>query len=135
MWAGVVRAESKRVSIGAGDRFSVVLGAARQGDRQALGELWQRYNHRLLRYLRGCGATAMAEDLASTTWIDVARGLSRFSGGEDEFRRWLFTIGRRRLTDELRRQTRRPESAVADLTDAARSPCNPRPPLMTSKPR
>ncbi|MFN0026209.1 MAG: RNA polymerase sigma factor [Acidimicrobiales bacterium] len=113
------------MSIGAGERFAVVLGAARQGDQQALGELWQRYNHRLLRYLKGCGAADMAEDLASSTWIDVARGLPRFRGDEDGFRRWLFTIGRRRLTDELRRRTRRPESAMADPPESARAPLQP----------
>jgi RNA polymerase sigma-70 factor (ECF subfamily) len=90
---------------------------ARIGDPDALATLWRCYNPPLLRYLRGRVA-AGAEDLAQQTWLDAARGLSRFRGDEDDFRRWLFTIGRRRLIDELRRSGRRPESVQALVPDA-----------------
>jgi RNA polymerase sigma-70 factor (ECF subfamily) len=70
----------------------------------------------LLRYLRGRLPDA-AEDLAAQTWLDAVRNLARFSGGGDDFRRWLFTIGRRRVQDELRRRGRRPEEVTASPPD------------------
>jgi RNA polymerase sigma-70 factor (ECF subfamily) len=90
---------------------------ARTGDPDALATLWRTYNAPLLRYLRGRLAGG-AEDLAQQTWLDAARGLSRFRGDQDDFRRWLFTIGRRRLIDELRRSGRRPESVQPAVPDA-----------------
>jgi RNA polymerase sigma-70 factor (ECF subfamily) len=93
---------------------------ARTGDREALGALWRSHQHLLLRYFRGRGSTH-SEDLASQVWIDVAAGLHRFSGDSDAFRRWLFTIARRRHIDATRRSARRPEDldteAGTDLPD------------------
>ena len=49
--------------------------------------------------------------------------LHRFSGDSDDFRRWLFTIARRRQIDATRRSARRPEDldaeAGADLPDVS----------------
>jgi RNA polymerase sigma-70 factor (ECF subfamily) len=53
-----------------------------------------------------------AEDIASDTWIDAARGLKRFKGGERDFRKWMFTIARRRLIDQRRRSLRHPTQPV-----------------------
>ena len=39
------------------------------------------------------------DDVASETWLQVVRDLQRFNGGEDDFRRWLFTVGRHRAID------------------------------------
>jgi len=95
---------------------------ARAGDRDALGALWRSHQHLLLRYFRGRGST-QPEDLASQVWIDVAASLHRFSGDGDAFRRWLFTIARRRQIDSARRSARRPEDldpgAGADLPDTS----------------
>lgn len=55
-----------------------------------------------------------AEDVASETWLSVARGLGTFSGDEDAFRAWVFTIAKRRVVDHLRRRGRRP-SLPADV--------------------
>jgi RNA polymerase sigma-70 factor (ECF subfamily) len=82
-----------------------VIERARAGDRDALGALFRSHQHLLLRYFRGLGASSPA-DLASQVWIDVAAGLGRFSGDEIGFRRWLFTIARRRHIDALRRDVR-----------------------------
>jgi len=86
--------------------FDEVLSSARTGDVAALGEMYRFYQPSLVRYLRA-NAPDAADDLASETWLDVAGGLERFSGGEPDFRRWLFTIARRRLLDDRRRIIRR----------------------------
>jgi RNA polymerase sigma-70 factor, ECF subfamily len=93
-----------------------LISGARRGDRDALGDLWRSHQHLLLRYLRGRGAES-PEDLASQVWIDVATGLNRFEGDEHDFRRWLFTIARRRYIDELRRSSRHPRASGSQADD------------------
>lgn len=88
------------------EQFASVLDAARTGADWALASLYQGLNPAVLGYLR-TREPADAEDLASETWIGVAEGLSRFSGEEADFRRWVFTIARRRLLDHRRRVIRR----------------------------
>jgi RNA polymerase sigma-70 factor (ECF subfamily) len=88
-----------------------LIARARAGDEQALAELWRELNPLLLRYLRGRVGPA-GEDVAAQTWLDAARRLPEFDGDDADFRRWLFTIARRRLIDEFRRRGRRPEEPV-----------------------
>jgi RNA polymerase sigma-70 factor (ECF subfamily) len=88
------------------EQFASVLDAARTGADWALASLYQSLNPAVLGYLR-TREPAEAEDLASETWLGVAEGLSRFSGGEADFRKWVFTIARRRLLDHRRRMIRR----------------------------
>lgn len=88
--------------------FEPRLRAAQDGDDHALGEIWRTFNPRLVLFLRARAGDA-AEDLASETWIRAARTLGRFSGGEADFRAWLFTIARRTLIDHYRAAQRRPQ--------------------------
>src|SRR5829696_2552152 len=90
-----------------GPEFPVVLKAAAGGDEDAFGRLWRDLQPRLLRYF-AVAAPAVAEDLASETWLGVVRGLGRFSGGEPAFRAWVFTIARHEVLDWRRRAARRP---------------------------
>ncbi len=92
--------------------FARTLGAARSGEEWALGAIWRTHQRPLVAWLRTLVGGA-ADDVASETWIDVARGLHGLSGDEAAFRTWLFTIARRRAVDHLRRLGRRPESAFA----------------------
>jgi len=85
-----------------GPEFSDLLADAQAGDTEAFAQLWRDANPALVRYLRGLlGGTG--EDLASETWLAVIRGLSKFTGGENQFRAWLFTIARHKLVDAQRR--------------------------------
>jgi RNA polymerase sigma-70 factor (ECF subfamily) len=92
----------------------------RQGADWAVAELWRDLHPRLLTYFRAAEPGA-AEDLASDTWVDVARSLHRFEGGETDFRRFAFTIARRRLSDHRRRRFRRRTDPVAGETMADRA--------------
>jgi RNA polymerase sigma-70 factor (ECF subfamily) len=91
------------------DDFPAILTAAQAGDERAIALLWGDLNHRVVRFLWSRAGDA-AEDIAAETWMSVARKLHTFSGGEIEFRAWLFTVARRRLIDWQRRQQRRPSS-------------------------
>ena len=96
-----------------GPEFPDVLRLAALGDGPAFALLWRDMHPPLLRYLRlSTGDTA--EDLASEVWLEVARRISRFRGGEPEFRGWLFTLARRRLIDQRRYETRHPELPTGD---------------------
>ena len=92
--------------------FPAVLTAAAAGNEDAFGRLWRDLHPRLLRYF-AVAAPAVAEDLASETWLGVVRGLDRFQGGEPAFRAWVFTIARHEVLDWRRRAARR---ATEDLS-------------------
>ncbi len=96
--------------------FAETLDAAQLGDDRALAALWRDLQPALLRYLQA-GDPGAAEDIASETWLEVTRRLDRFSGGEREFRGWLFTIARHRLIDSRRRAARQRTTPVAWLQD------------------
>jgi RNA polymerase sigma-70 factor (ECF subfamily) len=100
--------------------FDQLLEAVREGEDWAVAELWRDLHPRLLAYFRAAEAGA-AEDLAADTWVDVARSLHRFDGGEADFRRFAFTIARRRLSDHRRRRFRRRTDPVATETMADRA--------------
>jgi|SRR5215207_5166115 len=87
------------------DVFQTRLVAAGEGSDWALTDLYRALYPRIVAYLRGV-EPADADDLASDTWLDVARGLGRFRGDERAFHAWAFTIARRRVSD-LRRQRAR----------------------------
>jgi RNA polymerase sigma-70 factor (ECF subfamily) len=91
--------------------FPRVLDAARTGAEWAVTDLYRDLSGPVLRYLIS-QAPGEGEDLASETWIDVARGLHRFRGDEQDFRRFVFAIARRRLVD-YRRKTRRRKTHAA----------------------
>jgi RNA polymerase sigma-70 factor, ECF subfamily len=88
-----------------GEQFGPVVAAARTGAEWALAALYREFHPGLLRYLRAQDPND-GEDLAAETWLDAAGALDRFQGDEWAFRRWLFTIARRRLIDHRRRKDR-----------------------------
>lgn len=93
------------------------LARARSGDEAGFHELWRQLQPRLLRYLRVLNYDD-ADDVASETWLQVVRDLHRFSGGEEDFRRWLFTVGRHRAIDAARARQRRRSIPMAVSYDS-----------------
>jgi RNA polymerase sigma-70 factor (ECF subfamily) len=92
------------------------LARARSGDEVGFLELWQSLQPRLLRYLRVLSCDD-PDDVASETWLQVIRDLRTFTGGAEDFRRWLFTVGRHRAIDAARARTRRRSNPVGDSLD------------------
>lgn len=88
-------------------QVAAALRMAQQGDEPAFRVLYRDVQPRLLRYLRVLVADD-AEDVASETWLQIARDLGTFRGEIDDFRGWAATIARHRALDHLRRQRRRP---------------------------
>ncbi len=102
------------------------IEAARQGDRDALGEIWRIYQPQLLRMLRAKRALS-PEDIASAVWIDVGRGLARFEGNGRDLQRWIFTIAGRRSIDAGRTNTREQDrrQALASTVDGVHVDAEP----------
>jgi RNA polymerase sigma-70 factor (ECF subfamily) len=84
-----------------------MLARARSGDEAGFLELWRQLQPRLLRYLQVLNCDD-ADDVASETWLQVIRDLPKFKGSDDDFRRWLFTVGRHRAIDAARARRRHP---------------------------
>jgi len=92
-----------------GDQFPGILTAAQDGGEWAVAVLYRWLHPAVIGYLRA-RAGDDAEDLASETWLAVARALPTFSGDEGAFRSWVFTIAHRRLVDHHRATARRPRT-------------------------
>jgi RNA polymerase sigma-70 factor (ECF subfamily) len=100
-----------------GIAFDDVLAAAQTGAAWAFEVLYRDLAPVVTGYLRLHGA-AEPDDLASETFLGVFTGLAGFSGDEDALRSWVFTIAHRRLIDDWRRRSRRPQVTddAGDLT-------------------
>ncbi len=94
------------------------LGAAQRGDPDAFRVLYRDTQPRLLRYLHALAGDD-AEDIASETWLHIARDLHAFHGDYDAFRGWAATIARHRALDHRRRHTRRPPAIPVPADDLA----------------
>ena len=94
----------------------LAVAAARRGDADAFRVLYRDIQPRLLRYLRALVGED-AEDVASETWLQVARDLGGFQGGYDGFRGWVVTVGRHRALDHLRREGRRAPAVLVPAED------------------
>ena len=102
-----MRVHDGRVSDRVGESYDAVLAAAQGGAGWAAERLWTSLAPVVAGYLRAQGSTE-PEDLTSEVFVGVFRSLATFSGSEEQFRSWVFTIAHRRLTDERRRAGRRP---------------------------
>ena len=91
---------------------------AQHGSEEAFRQLYRDIQPRVLRYLRTLVGED-AEDIASETWLHVARDLQTFHGDLDAFRGWVATIARNRATDHLRRVSRRPKPATVTAEELA----------------
>lgn len=87
--------------------LSAAVSAAKDGDEDAFRVLYRTIQPGLIRYLWVQVGDA-AEDVASETWLQVARDLRKFRGDGPGFRGWVTTIARHRALDHVRHQRRLP---------------------------
>ncbi|MFF8613325.1 RNA polymerase sigma factor [Streptomyces sp. NPDC015350] len=88
--------------------LTAAVVAARDGDEDAFRTVYRAVQPRLLGYIRTLVGEPDAEDVASESWLQIARDLDRFSGDADRFRGWAARIARNRALDHLRMRGRRP---------------------------
>ncbi|MCH0539371.1 RNA polymerase sigma factor [Streptomyces sp. MUM 203J] len=97
--------------------------AAQDGDEDAFRTVYRAVHPRLLGYIRTLVGEPDAEDVASESWLQIARDLDRFSGDADRFRGWAARIARNRALDHLRMRGRRPAQG-GDETELAEKPAD-----------
>lgn len=98
-----------------GMQFDGVLAGAQAGAAWAFRALYDDLGPVVTGYLRLHGASD-PDDVASETFLGMFRGLAGFTGDEDAFRSWVFTIAHRRLVDDRRRMGRRPSTrSIVDV--------------------
>jgi len=98
----------------------------RSGDRDALGELYDRYaSVALATALRVAADREQAEDLVHDTFLAVWQKIDRFDASRGSLRAWLLTIVRNRSIDRLRAARPTLDVDVADEQSLLRTGANP----------
>lgn len=102
-----------------------LIGAARQGDRTAFGELYRRYARMIHGVLLSRVPYGDVDDLVQDVFLQAMERLQTLRDA-GAFRGWLATIARNRATDHLRRAPRTtelpddlPSNEAADRLEAA----------------
>ncbi len=103
--------------------FESIREAAAAGAEWAWRLIVDRYSAALFGYLR-IRAPDEPQDALSETWLSAASKIGSFSGGEPQFRSWLFVIAHRRAVDAARRRSRRP-SVVGEAVSPKSLPVDP----------
>jgi RNA polymerase sigma-70 factor (ECF subfamily) len=84
-------------------REDALIAAAREGNRDALEQLLERYQDTVFSFgLRMCGDSEDAKDVLQNTLLAAARSMPRFRG-DASFSTWLYTIARRFCLKQRRR--------------------------------
>ena len=85
----------------------LVLRARTQAD--ALGRLYELYYEPIFRFcVHRLFVREIAEDVTSTVFLEVARGIRSFEGtAEQDFRNWLYTIAANQANAHIRKTSRR----------------------------
>lgn len=89
------------------ERFTALLGAAREGSEAAWAEIYRELSPALVGYLRVSGEPE-PEDALGEIFLQVARDVGGFEGSWPKFRSWVFTIAHHRMIDDRRRSQRQP---------------------------
>jgi RNA polymerase sigma factor (sigma-70 family) len=85
---------------------------AREGSVRAFERIFRALAPAVASYLRWHGVSDV-DGMTNEVFAQVHRKLASFSGDEQGFRSWVFTIAHHRMVDDRRRAARRP--LVADL--------------------
>ena len=98
----------------------------RSGDRDALGELYDRYaSVALATALRVVADRQLAEDLVHDSFVAVWQKIDRFDASRGNLRSWLLTIVRNRGIDRLGAARPSVEIGVADEQALLRTSFDP----------
>jgi RNA polymerase sigma-70 factor (ECF subfamily) len=91
---------------------------ASQGDKQALGELYELYVDDIYRYmLYRTSNNQVAEDLTSEVFASVITSIENYEDRGLPFGAWLFSIARARLVDHWRKTKPRDRQTITFSKD------------------
>jgi RNA polymerase sigma-70 factor (ECF subfamily) len=102
-----------------GEEVAELVARAQDGDSEAFGQIWDRYNEMVYRYIYfRVNNAQLAEDLASETFLRALRRISSFSWQGRAFGAWLVTIARNLVVDHFKSGRYRLEIAKPDVLGA-----------------
>jgi len=88
---------------------------ARNGDRQALGMLWDALTPRLFGYLVNVTRDkTLAEDLLQSTWLKAIEALPRFQSRGYRISAWLFAIAKNECRQHWRKTQHETDRPIAE---------------------
>ncbi len=109
-----VQEAGKGADVDRAERDAQLVVRAQLGDRQALGDLVERWHLPVWRYVRRMlDGPGPADDVSQEVWAAALRGLPRLQQ-PDRFAPWLLTIARRAVLNRVREKYGTPEPAELD---------------------
>ena len=103
-------------------RVDALVERARQGDADAFGAIYDRFQPEIVRYLRHrVGDIDHAEDLCQQVFLKAWQAIPRYQQRGAPFQAWLYRMAHNQMVDHFRRQ--RPTTDLEGST----SPSPPRP--------
>lgn len=101
-----------------GPPFEVALAGAKDGESWAFRHFFGQLGPAVTGYFRAQQADD-PDELANDVFLRAFRSVARFSGGQTQFRSWIFTLAHNVLIDDRRRSSRR--VATVDLMDRVKT--------------
>ncbi|MCW2783878.1 MAG: sigma-70 region 2 domain protein [Marmoricola sp.] len=99
-----------------GTRLIALVELARNGDKEAFGQLYDHYQpsvHRFLYYR--VGSMTLAEDLTAETFFRALRSMHSFRWQGKDYGAWLMTIARNLTADHFKAGRTRLEQTTEDM--------------------
>lgn len=108
---------------GADGRERDIVQRARDGDQQALAELYDLYFPRIYRYiLARTGSPAEAEDVTEEVFVRMLGGIASFEWRQAPFAAWLFRIAHNQVVSNARKNGARRHETSLSVSIADPSP-------------
>ena len=102
-----------------GEEDQVLVQRIREGQEEALQQVYRRYAPLVFHLACRALDRAAAEEIVQDTFLAVWRRAADFDPARGSFRTWLLSIGQHRMLDELRARSRRPQASGELLLDQA----------------
>ena len=97
-------------------RLIALVELARNGDKDAFGQLYDHYQPSVYRFLYyRVGSMTLAEDLAAETFFRALRSMHSFRWQGKDFGAWLMTIARNLTADHFKAGRTRLEQTTEDM--------------------
>lgn len=99
-----------------GTRLIALVELARNGDKEAFGQLYDHYQASVYRFLYyRVGSMTLAEDLTAETFFRALRSMHSFRWQGKDFGAWLMTIARNLTADHFKSGRTRLEQTTEDM--------------------
>jgi RNA polymerase sigma-70 factor (ECF subfamily) len=99
-----------------GSRLIALVELARNGDKDAFGQLYDHYQPSVYRFLYyRVGSMTLAEDLTAETFFRALRSMHSFRWQGKDFGAWLMTIARNLTADHFKAGRTRLEQTTEDM--------------------